>query len=87
MIIYYHPLFAKNYRLLEVKIKRKAELKIRIFKSNPFDVRLRTHHLHGKLKNQWSFSIDGVFRILFEFLSKNKKEVVFLDIGAHEIYK
>lgn len=84
MKIYYHPQFLKSYKLLDSKIKRRAEFKEKIFKNNPFHSSLKTHKLSGRLKNQWSFSIDNKNRILFEF---DNDSVIFLDIGTHEIYK
>ncbi|MFH1956778.1 MAG: hypothetical protein ABIJ28_03975 [Patescibacteria group bacterium] len=52
--------------------------------ANPFDVRLKTHKLHGKYKNFWSFSISGSCRVIFKFA--NNEEVVFIDAGNHDIY-
>ena len=69
MTIYYHPL--------------KAEERMQLFRNNPFDSRLDTHKLHGRLKDQRSFSIDDKNRILFEF---EGDDVIFLDIGDHSIY-
>lgn len=57
-----------------------------LFEKNHFDPRLHTHKLHGKLKNLWSFSIDEKYRILFQF-EKSKNEVIFLDVGDHDLYK
>lgn len=85
MKIYYHSQFEKSYRRLPSDVKSKAEYKETIFRADPFDVRLHTHKLHGKLKNKWSFSIDYRYRILFEF--DFAKNALFLDIGDHEIYK
>jgi len=87
MKIYYHPQLRKSYNALPISVKSKAEQKERLFLINPFDPRLKTHRLHGRLKNQWSFSVDRNYRILFEFLDRARQEVVFLDIGTHEIYK
>ena len=84
MVIRYHPQFKKSYKNLSPQIKLKAEVKEKIFRQNPFHPSLDTHKLHGKLKNQWSFSIDREFRILFEF---NKSDVILLDVGDHEIYR
>ena len=84
MKIYYHPQFAKSYRFLNKEIKKKAEMKEKIFRNNTFHPSLKTHKLTGKLKNQWSFLVDNKYRILFEF---DNKDVIFLDIGTHEIYK
>ncbi|MEK7069140.1 MAG: hypothetical protein AAB947_02025 [Patescibacteria group bacterium] len=68
-------------------MQRLADRRILLFRRDPFDPRLDTHPLHGKLKKQWSFSINQRDRILFEFLDKKKEEVAFLDIGDHSIYR
>jgi len=84
MKIYYHPRFKKSYKKLPPEIKRWAEAGEEIFQQNIFDPKLDTHKLHGKLKNFWSFSIDQKYRVLFE---KIGKDVVFLDVGNHDIYQ
>ncbi len=86
MIIYFHPRFQKNYRKLDSKTKIQAEFRVTRFKIDPFDSILGTHHLHEKLKKQLSFSINSRCRILFEFVGKKQNEVIFLDIGDHDIY-
>jgi addiction module RelE/StbE family toxin len=66
---------------LETKFWERVEL----FKNNPFDPKLRTHKLSGKLKDLWSFSIEYDLRVIFSFAEQNK--VVFVDIGGHkEVY-
>jgi mRNA-degrading endonuclease YafQ of YafQ-DinJ toxin-antitoxin module len=77
--------YKKSFRVLDPKIQEKAIEKINIFRENPFDSRLKTHKLHGKDRDCWAFWIDYKYRIKFTFLSDN--EVLFLDIGAHDIYK
>jgi mRNA-degrading endonuclease RelE of RelBE toxin-antitoxin system len=79
------PLFEEHYKKLPKKIKEKAKEKEKIFRENPFHPLLRTHKLHGKDKDCWAFWIDYKYRIKFIFLSDN--EVLFLDIGPHNIYK
>lgn len=69
---------------MPLKVKRKAEVREKLFRESPFHPSLDTHKLHGKLKNQWSFSIDKKFRILFEF---DNSDVIFLNAGDHEIYR
>jgi len=85
MIIKVSPKFEKKYRHLPKKIKEKAKEKEFIFRENPFDSRLKTHKLSGKDKECWAFWITYSYRIKFNFLSK--KEILFLDIGPHNIYK
>lgn len=82
--IYYHPQFRKSFLDLPESIQGIAKVKIILFKNNPFDPSLKTHKLHGKLRNQWSFTIKGQYRVVFIF---EKTDVIFLDIGVHDIYK
>ena len=80
----YSRKFLKQASRLPEKIVDLVEEKERIFKSDPFDARLATHRLHGKEKEIWSFSINYSYRIKFVFLTEG--EVLFLEIGTHEIY-
>jgi len=77
--------YKKSFRKLHPEIQRKALNKIEIFRTDPFDPRLETHSLSGKLKDCWAFSVDQKYRIKFIFLLN--EEVLFLDIGTHNIYK
>lgn len=59
--------------------------RVEIFKNNPFDPKLRTHKLSGKLKDLWSFSIEYDVRVIFSFAEQDR--VIFIDIGSHkEVY-
>lgn len=84
MKIFYHPRFRKSYQKLEAQLKLKAEINEILFRKNPFNPKLDTHKLHGKLKSKWSFSVGPRHRILFEF---DKNDVIFLDVGDHDLYK
>ncbi len=72
------------YKKLPERVKISAEQKEKIFRLNPFDQRLATHKLSGKLKNYWSFSIGDNNRIVFSFVEN--KEVHFHAIGTHRVY-
>lgn len=85
MKIIYSSKFAKEYKKLPRRIKLSAEKKERIFRKDPFDPRLKTHKLSGKLKDFYSFSIDYQHRIIFEFT--NKDVIWYHSVGTHEIYK
>lgn len=84
MKIIVYQKFKDSYKKLPHKIKQRAERQELIFKNNPFDPRLKTHKLHGKLKHLWSFSVDNKRRIIFEFFGS---DIIFLDIGDHDLYK
>ena len=68
-----------------VPLKLLAEKKEVIFRNNPFEARLKTHKLSGKLKDYYSFSVDYQTRIIFEI--RNKNTIWFHYVGTHEIYR
>jgi len=77
--------------IYQKKVKNNAELKKRfwrameLFSKNPFNPRLRTHKLTGKLEGLWAFSVAYDCRVIFRFLGK--EEVLLIDIGGHdEVY-
>ena len=56
-------------------LARKFRSKLAIFRQNPFDQRLKTHKLSGKLKDLWSFSLEYDQRIwsLMSFFATTAK--------------
>ena len=85
MDIIYTAEFISLFKKLPLKIKKETVKNEALFKINPFDTRLKTHKLSGKLKDCSAFSISFSHRIICEF-SKNKV-VYFHSIGKHDIYK
>lgn len=83
--IEYSRKFLKHLSQLPRKIVNKAKEREQIFRGDAFDPRIRTHKLHGKNHDSWAFWIDHTYRIKFIFLAN--EEVLFLDIGTHDIYK
>lgn len=68
------------------QLKKKFWSALELFTNNPFDPRLKTHKLTGKLDGLWALSVDYDCRIVFKFL-KNTDEVLLIDIGSHdEVY-
>ena len=62
-------------------------IRLEIFIADPFDPRLKTHKLSGKLKGLWSFSVEFDTRVIFFFTKDKPKKAVFTDIGTHkEVY-
>ncbi len=86
MEIIYSSKFAREYKKLPESIKDIAEEQEKIFRGNPFDQRLKTHKLKGKLNGFLSFSIGFKYRIIFEF-AKDKNIVYFHSVGDHDIYE
>ena len=85
MKIYYSSKFHREYKKLTIRTKSLAEVKEKIFRKDPHDIRLKTHTLTGELRGYWAFSIDHKLRIIFEFADKDT--VWFHSVGPHDIYK
>ncbi len=85
MEIEYSPKFLKQFKRLPKKIKENAILCEKLFRKNPFDPKLKTHKLHGEIKEYWAFSISYNYRIGFTFIERDL--VYFHAIGTHGIYK
>lgn len=78
--------FERRYADLPVAVKRKAERRMALFKSNPFDPTLRTEKLHPREREVWSFRIDENYRVIFRF--RDARAVYFLTVGPHHwIYR
>ena len=86
MEILYSTKFDREYKKLPGDIKNIAEEQEKLFRKNPFDPKLKTHKLKGRLHGFLSFSIGYKYRIIFEF-SKNKKTVYFHAVGDHDVYQ
>ena len=85
MEIEYSPKFKKRFQKLPREVKEEAILREKLFRKNPFDPKLKTHKLHGPLKEYWAFSISYNYRIGFTFVTG--KLVRFHDVGTHDIYR
>ena len=58
-----------------------------LFVVDPFDAKLKTHKLSGKLKDLWGFSVGFNLRVVFYFTNNKPKKAIFIDIGTHaEVY-
>ena len=84
MNIIYTSKFKREYKKLPSKVKSRAEENEILFRKNPFDSRLDTHKLHGRLKEFWSFSIGFKYRIIFEF---GDDTIYFYSTGNHDVYQ
>ena len=57
------------------------------FIADPYNVKLKTHKLSGKLKGLHSFSVEFDLRVVFYFTTDKPQKAVFVDIGKHdEVY-
>jgi addiction module RelE/StbE family toxin len=85
MQVLYAQKFVHEYKKLLPQMKVLIQEREAVFKANPFDFALRTHKLHGRLRDLWSFSVDFRYRIIFRFAENDT--VIFLDVGDHEMYE
>lgn len=85
MQILYLPKFARQFKKLPKSVKDAAIEKEKIFRKNPFDLKLKTHKLKGELDTFWSFSINYSYRIIFDFA--DDETVRFYSVGDHDIYE
>ena len=63
-------------------LKKKFWDAIDVFCQNPFDTKLKTHKLTGKLKDLWAFSVSHDCRVIFKFT--DSETALLIDIGSHE---
>jgi mRNA-degrading endonuclease YafQ of YafQ-DinJ toxin-antitoxin module len=76
-----------NRRVKSTELEPEFWIRFELFVIDPFDPRLKTHKLSGKLKELWSFSVEYDLRVIFYFTKDKPKRAIFVDIGNHdEVY-
>lgn len=82
------PAFRRAYRKRiapSVSLSQRFDELLAVFIGDPFDTRLRTHKLSGKLEGLYSFRVDYDTRVVFYFAGEDR--AVFVDVGTHdEVY-
>lgn len=77
--------FKKQYKKLPKNIQTKADIRILLFASDPFNEILQNHSLSGEYSYCRSINLTGDYRIIYE---ENDGFIDFLLIGTHgELYK
>ena len=77
--------FRKSFNKLDNKLQKKTKKQFKLFLENLFHPSLNTEKLEPKNNNIWSFRIDKSSRVIFTF--PEKKTILLLDIGPHDIYR
>jgi addiction module RelE/StbE family toxin len=81
----FKKVFKKRVKNSDIEIEFWSRLEL--FINDPFNPKLKTHKLSGKLKDLWSFSLEYDLRVVFFFTKDKPKKAVFIDIGNHnEVY-
>lgn len=84
MKIAYHPSFIRQFKKLPLDLQVEIKEKIEIFRQEPYHPSLKTHKLHGRLREYHSFSVNYAYRIIFRLPND---EALFLEVGTHDLYK
>ena len=61
--------FLKSAEKLDNKVKPKLKFSLDVLSENPFDARLQTKSLSGKISGQYSFRLGRDYRVIFKFTS------------------
>lgn len=85
LIVSFKKTFVKQMHKIEKALSDEVFEKIELFRNEKNHQLLKVHKLHGRFSDCFSFSINYKTRIVFQY--ESKKEVVFLAIGDHDIYK
>lgn len=85
MKISYKATFIRQYNKLDEDLREEILEKIELFKNKENHVSLKVHKLHGRFKENFSFSVNYKFRIVF--IWEESDSVVLLSVGDHDIYK
>lgn len=85
--ILFKPSFIKQMNKLEKELAEEVIEKIELLKNPVNHVQLKVHKLHGRLSSFFSFSVNYKVRVVFEYTSKDKKQVVLLVVDDHDLYK
>ncbi len=85
--------FVRAFRRVVKKhpeLKGDLESTLRALAADPFDARLASHKLKGKLAGSWACTAAYDLRILFEFVESEggtEKDIFLQEIGTHdEVY-
>lgn len=84
MRISYKPTFIRQLNKLHSALQDEVLEKIETLKDGKNHRLLKVHKLHGKLSEDYSFSVNYKTRIVFTYVTK--QEIVLLAIGDHGVY-
>ena len=83
MTVFFHKQFAKQYRRLNRKLQKQVDIKIALFRQNPYDPQLNNHSLHGAYKEYRSIDITGDYRAWYKQLGEEVVEFRIVDTHSN----
>lgn len=75
--------FVKSYKARiegNIKLEKRFDIRIKLFRENPLNPALKLHRLKGKKFQYHSFSITGDIRVIVKI---EDQLITFHDIGTH----
>jgi addiction module RelE/StbE family toxin len=84
MKVAYQKCFIRQLKKLPLDLQEEIFNKVDLFIADHKNPILKTHKLHGKLKNYWAFRVSYSYRIIFEIIGD---EATFIEIGNHDLYR
>ena len=86
----YHLIYSDSYKKLEKRFfKKHNDLKSKYLKilqllmADPYHPSLRLHKLNSPLEKFYSISLDMKYRVIIDFIIK-EKQIIFLKIDIHD---
>lgn len=86
MKVFYSPKFIHLMNSLPPSLQDEAIEKVAMFADEKNHQMLKVHKLRGRLKEQYSFSVNYRIRITFVYLTTKSKAAYLLTIGDHDVY-
>jgi len=72
------------------ELRNDIEETLRLLAKDPFDARIATHKLKGKLSGSWACGVGYDLRIVFDFVKNTRGKddaILLIEIGTHdEVY-
>jgi addiction module RelE/StbE family toxin len=92
MKVQYDPDIFQRLKTVDVRIRKRFQEQIALFKRNPHDPHLNNHALKDAYKGYWSIDITNDYRAIYEEVSTDDKGgdtlAYFFLLGTHkELYE
>ncbi len=85
MTIIFHKDFAKDFKKLPSKTKKKFQDRLTLFEKDEFQLVLNNHALKGIYQGYRSINVTGDIRAIYK---KSSENTIFVKIGSHsKLYK
>ena len=83
--IFSNKSFIKQYKTVDVRIRKQVDQKLQIFSKNPHDLGLRNHALHEEWEGYRSIDITGDYRAIYKEVHEGGEiNAYFVALGTHD---